>query len=143
MFWGVLLPRSLRCSWQYSLNCEKKSSSIASGSTFTKLGALLKMSPCLEYWDALDFNLGYKLRAPCGVPLWYFTSILGKWWPYFLSSTNWQAAIYSSLVNWGVNWISSEVRVLNLFLAPRHLNLVENEPLLNLHDLVKKSSLLW
>ena len=76
MFWGVFLRRSLRYSGQYSLNCEKKSSSIASGSILTKLGALLKMSPCLEYWGILYFNQGYKLRAPCGVPLWY---LLASW----------------------------------------------------------------
>ena len=71
VFWGVFLRRSLRCFEQCNLSCEKKSSSVANGGTLAKLGALLKIFLCLEYWDVLDFNQEYKLRASWGVPLWY------------------------------------------------------------------------
>ena len=64
VFWGVFLRRSLRCSRKCNLNCKKNSGSVATGGTLAKLGVLLKMSLCLEYWGVLDFNQKDKIRAP-------------------------------------------------------------------------------
>ena len=145
----MFLPGSLRCSRQCNLSCEKKSSYVVSGDKLAKLGALLKI--CLFTWDIgvlrdlikrknsqLQFYIFSRILR---CPLWYLLASLENDGG-FLSLTNWQTAFYSGSLNWSVllsNWILWEVYVLKLFLAPEHLNSLENVLLFIPDDLVKKN----
>ena len=111
VFWGVFLRGSLRCSGQSNLSCKEKSSSVASRGT-GKISWSVKKLRTLRYSFVV------------------FASFLEKWWHSFLFLTNWQAAVHSGLVNWGVllnNWMLWEVCFLNLYLVltwiPKRINL--------------------
>ena len=134
MFWREFLLGDLRCSGQYSLSWEKELF-CWKWNYNGKLGALLKMRLFARdiegFWILIERT---NLKHPCKIRnsgkgllvfLGYwgvcffavFACFLGKWWRYFLYLTNWQAGIYSSLVNWGVllkSWISWEIHLFSI-----------------------------
>lgn len=110
VLWGVFLSAILKCSGLCGVVWKKKSCFVESRSALAKLCILPKTLGC-------SFIL--------------FACFLQKWWCFFLFLINWQAGI-SGKSRYSVEWFNKlwNTPVLNLFLAPEHLNSCRDEPVL-------------